>query len=78
MDTEGLPKRFLVEFAEHIPPDQISGETSFLVFGGDVEELEGKTSFVVTVRRHRRLKPLKRGLKVREAHGILRWKELED
>jgi hypothetical protein len=75
MDTEGLPKRFLVTFAEHIPRDKIVGMTSLLVYCGDVEELEGKRSFIVTVRKHDKLEHLKRDLKIREAHGFLRWKE---
>ena len=76
MSTDVLPARFLVEFAEHIPLGRISEMAGTLAARGDVEQLEGRGRFAVTVSRASRLKSLTTEFKIWEAHGFIRYKNI--
>jgi len=76
MNSDALPTKFLVEFAEHIPSDRISTMAGSLAARGDVEELEGRGRFAVTVSRASRLQSLKTELKIWEAHGFIRYQNI--
>ena len=76
MSAEDLPVTFVVEFSEHMPADKISTMSGALAGRGDLEQLDGRGRFAVTVSRASRLESLQIELKIWETHGFVRYKKI--
>jgi hypothetical protein len=74
--NDALPVKFLIEFAGHMQSDRVSEMAGTLAMRGDLEELDRRGRFAVTVSRASRLKSLKTELDIWQAHGFIRYRNI--
>ena len=65
----------LVEFAKHVPTDQVAGMVSGIAAYGNVDSAPDGFNFTVRVFRTSKLPRLKMQLLDWERYGFLRWKQ---